>query len=769
MGIVKMINLKKIGICLGIISAFLAVAATPKIVPPAEPSKSEQNAVKDLNKYLTQSVPKGLTVNGKADVTFYVGNTDFAKKNKIDTASLPEDTYVMRSIGNNIILLGGGSRGTEYAVYRFLEEYLKIRWYSMDAEKVPVYASALELPEINRQITPAFKVREIYPTNWRITNDGGLFAIRNRLNAWGSRGIENQFGGAVRFGSPDSSHTFDRYFPEAEYKAKHPEYFSLIDGKRVGGQFTGQLCLTNPEMTKIFIEKVKANIVKDEQQAKLNNVPAPNLYDVSQNDYAGGMCQCDTCAKIIEQEGAPSGLIIYFVNKIAGVIKEFRPNIYITTLAYGNTEKPPKNIKALDNVIIRLTNTSSNKMGSILDPEQAPHRQRVETWKGAAGMYIWEYPSNYGVETPPYPNEFLFADMFKFYAQSKVAMLFMEFSAAPRDDMPEMKMYLAAKLFENPDLDAKAVIGDFLDGYYGAAGKAIKAYRQLLYDSSLKNKSYVLNSIESYGFLDLNTVLGSYKLLDEAEKAVANDEALLARVRRVRYNLDMAAFMRFRRLSGEFIKSGKKIEDFPLKQDKLLNDIKNEWNVINNTLIRQDLRKDQLDLLKKFEDKYAGHPDVTPPPRDFNKFSDKAIDITIDMAKTHSLELRKDPESKTGFAVFVDWKTYGKSGAVPLVFGAYNDIKGQRIGSVGVIDPDLIPKTGYNYYYCMTLKPEFSGMVYFLDNWYIQFSLDSAAAKYPNQECDVYVSARFSGAPYKFGKPDEPHGLFIDRCIIVPK
>jgi hypothetical protein len=119
--------------------------------------------------------------------------------------------------------------------------------------------------------------------------------------------------------------------------------------------------------------------------------------------------------------------------------------------------------------------------------------------------------------------------------------------------------------------------------------------------------------------------------------------------------------------------------------------------------------------------------------------------------------------------VFVDLKKYGKSGAVPLVFGAYNDIKGKRIGKIGVIDPDLIPKPGYNYYYCMTLKPEFSACVYFLDNWYIQFPLDSAAAKNSGTEYDVYISAKFSGAPYKFSSSKAPYGIYVDRCLLVPK
>ena len=768
MDIIVMYNFRKVIVLFLLTCSLLVVSAPIKVILPQEATEYEKNAAKDLLKYVNRCAPAGLTLKGKKGVTFHVGNTEFAKKNSIDASLLADDVYVLRTIGNNVVLLGGGTRGTEYAVYKFLEKYLKIRWYSMDVEKVPVHNNVVDLPEIKQKVIPAFKLREIYPSNWRSTRDGGLFAIRNRLNAWGQRGIKKNFGGAMRFGSPDSSHTFECYFPAKKYIQKHPEYFSLIDNKRVGGQFTGQLCLTNSEMTKAFIEKLKAYIIKDEEKARINNTLPPRMYDISQNDNSF-ICQCPKCSKIIEKEGAQAGLIIYFVNKIAEAIKDFRPDIYITTLAYGITEKAPKYIRAKDNVIVRLTNTASNKVGSILDIEQRPYRKRVKFWKGAAGIYIWEYPTNYGLLVPPYPNEFFFGDMFKFYSRNKVDMLFLEFSAAPRDDMPEMKMYIAAKLMENPYQDVNLLMNDFLKGFYGAAGKSIKAYRKLLFDSVTSKKNYVYCSIESYTFLDLKTILKAYELLNKAEKEVANSRNLLERVKRVRYNLDLAAFVLFRRLTGEFLKNGGRIKDFPLSQDKLLKDIKATWKLINDKLVCKKLQKDQLKLLKQFTAKYAGHPDVTALPDDFSKFSNKVIDITIDLAKIHSLKLCKDPESKVGYAVFVDLKHFGKSGAVPLIFGAYNEIKAKRLGKKGAIDPRVIPKAGYNYYYCMTLKPEFSSYVYFLDNWYIQFALDSAAAKNPGIEYDVYISAKFSGKPYKFSSSKSPYGIYIDRCLLVPK
>ena len=37
----------------------------------------------------------------------------------------------------------------------------------------------------------------------------------------------------------------------------------------------------------------------------------------------------------------------------------------------------------------------------------------------------------------------------------------------------------------------------------------------------------------------------------------------------------------------------------------------------------------------------------------------------------------------------------------------------------------------------------------------------------PDQEWEVHVSAKFTGAKYPHGNPKEPNGLFFDRMILV--
>ena len=111
-------------------------------------------------------------------------------------------------------------------------------------------------------------------------------------------------------------HTFNRLVPWQEYFATHPEYYAELNGKRI----IDQLCLSNPEVLKLTIAKLKEAILAE---------PEKKYWSVSQNDNFS-YCQCENCKKIIAEEKSPAGPVIRFVNEVA---KHF-PDKIISTLAY---------------------------------------------------------------------------------------------------------------------------------------------------------------------------------------------------------------------------------------------------------------------------------------------------------------------------------------------------------------------------------------------------------------------------------------------------
>ena len=67
--------------------------------------------------------------------------------------------------------------------------------------------------------------------------------------------IKDKHGGKIIYGR--WCHTFGELIPDNKYLKDHPEYFSLVDGKRISSsQHSGQICLTNPDVLKIATAKV---------------------------------------------------------------------------------------------------------------------------------------------------------------------------------------------------------------------------------------------------------------------------------------------------------------------------------------------------------------------------------------------------------------------------------------------------------------------------------------------------------------------------------
>jgi hypothetical protein len=96
--------------------------------------------------------------------------------------------------------------------------------------------------------------------------------------------------------------------------------------------------------------------------------------------------------------------------------------------------------------------------------------------------------------------------------------------------MAEMRAWVLAQLMWNPQQDDRALIREFLNGYYGKAAGPIWRYMELLNDAS-GGYNLTCYSPPTAPFLQFKTLAEAEKLWQQAEDAVAGDEELLARVR----------------------------------------------------------------------------------------------------------------------------------------------------------------------------------------------------------------------------------------------
>jgi hypothetical protein len=446
-----------------------------------------------------------------------VGPNDAIKSLAPDLSldGLGADGFVIETRGPNLILAGGRPRGTLYAVYTFFEDTVGCRWWASTVSTIPKKLT-LTVPELHDRQVPVLEYREPF---WADAFDGD-WAVRNKANGASERLSEAQ-GGKISY--KGFVHTFYSLVPPDPYFRLHPEWYSEIGGKRT---FEGaQLCLTNQELKDFVVERVKQ---------WLRESPEASIVSVSQND-CGGACQCANCQALAQEEESEAGPLLHFVNYVAEKIEPEFPNVAVDTLAYQYTRKPPLHVRPRPNVIVRLCSIECDFARPLGESDtNRTFREDIEGWSKICNrLYIWDYTTNFSHYFAPHPNYYALGPNVKFFVDHGVKGIFEQGAyTSVGAEMAELRAWVLAKLLWNPDRDPQALINEFLAGYFEEAAPAIKQYMDLVYGECIKTNHYLgCFSQVNAPFLNLDVLLQSEKLFDQAEAAVADKPDVLFRVK----------------------------------------------------------------------------------------------------------------------------------------------------------------------------------------------------------------------------------------------
>ena len=734
----------------------------------------ERTAALELTNYVSRVVTNRFTVGGEAGVVFHVGDTAFARQHGIAAKDLKDDEWRVRSFGRDVVLVGGGTRGTIYAVSHFLEDSLDVHWWSATEEHVPA-AKPVDLPALDYGGTPAFLHRYIYEAvaadGRKATAAEAAFAtnvsrigILNRLN--GSRRELPDYGGSVRWGSPSFVHTFDSYVPWKTFQKTHPEYFSLVNGKRVGGVTGGQLCVTNPDLVDVFYGKLLAFIDGDAKKAQASGLPAPRLYDISMNDTQNA-CGCDRCKAETKKYGHSGVYLKYLLNPLAKRIAAVHPEILLTTLAYHYTEPVPTGgVRAEDNIVIRLCDTHTSMAGSPSEKGNTGFRDNLVAWnKVAKNLMIWDYSICYtfseglpnGVSFPC-ASERHYPELYRMFRDTGVQGVFVEHEMNGFSDFHELKYFLQCKLAENPDADAEALTDLFMSRYYGAAGGLLADYRRDLERIRKERHGYVTwePGLAPFNFIRDEDMARYQAMFEKAENLVKDDPTRLARVRHARTGLDTLLVHRAK-VQVVYHGPAKPTPDASAALRRIRADIP-AWMACHGKAMGP------LDA-KRFMIVTNDLPKTAPrslkPPKEFadRRFYDfYAWDLTG--------KLVDDPESLVGQARRIDATVdpnnyYG----LPFVVGYFN-LTG--IGLSGVKGLDKPAGKGYHWYkFQVGLMPP-SEWIYMTRGWHI--SLRKGLSRLAGETLETWVSIKFEGPRYYPDDPsekDRPSAISVDRVIFA--
>jgi hypothetical protein len=487
------------------------------IVVGSDAPEPEQHATAELAEFLQQITGAKFKIvhDPAADEQRLLVGPKAAKLAVADfsTDGLGSDGIVIQTVGDDLILAGGYPRGTLYAVYTFLEEHLGCRWWSSKVSTIPKRPT-MKVGPLDVRYVSALEFRESF---WFDAFDGD-WAVRNKCNGHAHR-LDAKRGGKHIY--QGFVHTFYSLIPPNTYFKDHPEWFSEINGKRTHER--AQLCLTNEEMRKELVKNLKARLRKN---------PAATIASVSQNDWHGN-CQCSRCAAVEKAEGSPTGLMLRFVNAVAEDIEGEFPHVAISTLAYQYTRKPPKHVKPRHNVIVRLCSIECSFSKPLADERNKAFRDDIVGWSKICNrLYIWDYTTNFRHYVMPHPNLLVLGPNVKFFVDHNVKGIFEQGAYTTNGaEMAELRAWVLAKLLWNPKWDGQKLIGEFIDGYYGAAAPHIREYLGVIHDAVEQSEDWLgCFSRNTAKFLSFETLSKGWGHLKAAEEAASDDPELRFRV-----------------------------------------------------------------------------------------------------------------------------------------------------------------------------------------------------------------------------------------------
>jgi len=473
-------------------------------------------AASELEQYFLRITGKSLPLS---DVTepgtkiIFIGKGGLLEGNLArEIATLSRDGFIISSSPDTLVLAGNNGNADLYAVYTLLEEHAGCMRFTETEDYVHA-AGRITVPVRHAIYEPAFSFRVAHFPD----REKPGFTAWNKLSTFGEWGM--------------FVHTFPQLMPPLEYFSSHPEYFSLVNGRRIQD---GQLCLSNPEVIRIMSENLAVRMAQ---------APEKIYWSVSQNDCIN-YCECPECKKLYEKYGAVSGAYIEMANKIAAQF----PDKQISTLAYQFTRQAPVNIKPAENVNVMFCSIECNRSMPLADdPRSDGFVRDLKEWSSLTdNIFMWDYVVQFRTYLCPFPNFHVLQPNIQLFHSQKIPMMFQQGSGSSWSDLAELKQYYIAKLLWDPYLNGDSLINRFLDKYYGNAAPYIREYFDLSH-SSLKSVAdtqsldiYGLPSYYFQSFLTRDLLTSYHDLMNRAEAAVGNDSVYLNRVLRARMSVDFA-------------------------------------------------------------------------------------------------------------------------------------------------------------------------------------------------------------------------------------
>lgn len=741
-----------------------------QIVVPDDATLVENTAAQELQTYLhkiTGIKPDIHTERQHSGAGIYVGATNCAAENSITypiEGDEKEEAWAIKAIGGNLFLCGAPGRGPLYAVYHLLEDVLGVRWWNMWEEYVPT-GDAIVAADYENSGVPAMEYRGAFYGVEAIADY--TYFVRNRLNSNLDK-IPEEYGGAEEYGYPAHVHTFNRLFSAVDY-ATHPEWFSLIDGNR---EMNSQLCLSNQGLRAEYAKRLIQNVAVDPDA----------IYAVSPDDNTK-FCQCNDCQKEIDTLGH-SGYVLRFVNEMADAVKNAGyTHTQIEMLVYWVYLEPPKgDLVPAENVLLRFADNYADLLHGLDHPNNADTLEYLKTWMDLSSndVYFWQYVVVY-LENGVFPSMFHYGDDFTMLQEMGVNGWFAEQEQCINVDFWDMKLWLIAKLMENPvsGEEYAALMDEFIYGYYGEeAGKYIREYLYYMHERAEQTDLHQSfgTSIIGAEWLTLQDIVAGNDYFEKAFAAANGDETLLRRLRAVRSGLDRVIHENFGYWKKQAEDEGMSLPFTKREVGKRIYQTMTE-----QIQLRGAYDPDITQFYSKYDQRYS-QQQVDLPEQYENVAREHILDYNAESLRlAYDYTVVTDPQSVMGKAVCCRADSRLAAGSFSLVFpegrsipvAAYDPDKlgGSEHYEIGQISAaSMLTDSGYQLYSMQWTVPAMSdnAYIYMVSDWGVQNPFMAQELQdWVGQTVEVVISMRVEGN-VEGNDPNNYPVYYIDRMFVVP-
>ncbi len=304
-----------------------------------------------------------------------------------------------------------------HTVYAFAEKYLGFCFFEPGRD-LHNPKRALPIKEGLFFVLPEPRLkRRGFIQEFPFSEDSYMLAewmVRNRLNyllvwmkyydqastelkeAFRIRGIEIESG----------HHNFDYWIPLEKYSATHPEFFAVIDGKRIKHEagdkalfLSKQLCTTNQELRDEIVKNMVSYARAHPEVTTLSLIPNDGF----------GWCECERCSAFYDKnekgEWYSVSEHVYKADRIyhdlfayvGEKLTEQVPNVSLTLAAYINYCSPSPGFELKRNMAVHFApywRCTAHKLYDSSCPINSRYAEDIQRWvqaKDGGEVNIYEY------------------------------------------------------------------------------------------------------------------------------------------------------------------------------------------------------------------------------------------------------------------------------------------------------------------------------------------------------------------------------------------